>query len=107
MFVHFEGEAIALAPGETVLQGIERHGATLPAYCRRGVCRACLVKARRGAVPAAAQRGLKESHRHQGLFLACQCQPTEELELERCGGGEARASRIQRVERLDAGVLRV
>jgi ferredoxin-NADP reductase len=58
-------------------------------------------------VPAAAQRGLKESHRHQGLFLACQCQPTEELELERCGGGEAWPSRIERVERLTDGVLRV
>lgn len=107
MFVHFEGEAIALSPGETVLQGIERHGATLPAYCRRGVCRACLVKARRGTVPPAAQRGLKESHRHQGLFLACQCQPTEELELERCGGGEAWPSRVQRVEPVADGVLRV
>lgn len=107
MFVHFEGEAIALSPGETVLQGIERHGATLPAYCRRGVCRACMVKARRGTVPAAAQRGLKDAHRHQGLFLACQCQPTEDLELERCDGGESRLSRVERVERLAEGVLRV
>lgn len=106
MLVQFEGDSIELAPEETVLQGIERHGLTLPAYCRRGVCRGCMVKAKRGAVPAAAQRGLKESHRQQGLFLACQCLPTEALEIERCGGGEPHASRIERVERLSAGVLR-
>src|SRR5262245_33445840 len=107
MLVVFEGDRISLAPGETVLQVIERHGGALPAYCRRGVCRACIVKARRGAVPAAAQRGLKESHRDQGLFLACQCQPTEELELERCGAGRALPSRVERVEPLAGGVLRL
>jgi ferredoxin-NADP reductase/ferredoxin len=107
MLVHFEGEAIELAPEETVLQGIERHGLALPAYCRSGVCRACLVKARRGTVPAAAQRGLKEAHRQQGLFLACQCRPTEALEVERCEGGAWHPSRVERVERLTGSVLRV
>src|SRR5262245_59799568 len=107
MLVHFEGESIELAPEETVLQGIERQGLALPAYCRRGSCRACLVKAKCGAVPAAAQKGLREAHRQQGLFLACQCRPTEALEVERCEGGELLPSRIERVERLAAGVLRV
>lgn len=107
MLLQFEAESIELAPEETVLQGIERHGLTLPAYCRRGVCRACLVKVKRGSVPAAAQRGLKEAHRQQGLFMACQCLPTEALEIERCGGGEQHAARVEHVERLAAGVLRV
>lgn len=107
MLVHFEGQAIALAPGETVLQGIERHGASLPAFCRRGICRSCMVKARRGAVPAAAQKGLKEPLRRQNLFLACQCQPNEELDVERCGQAAALPSRVERVERLGESVLRV
>ena len=107
MLIHFEGQAIEIAPGETVLQGIERHGGQLPAVCRRGVCRACLVKARRGAVPAAAQKGLKEAIRRQGLFMACQCQPSEELELERCGSAAAFDSCVERVERLSERVLRV
>ena len=107
MLIHFEGQAIALSPGETVLQGIERHGAALPAFCRRGVCRTCLVKARSGVVPAAAQKGLKEWHRRQGLLLACQCQPSEALELERYGHVEALPARVERVERLTDRVLRV
>ena len=107
MLIHFEGHAISIAPGETVLQGIERHGAQLPAFCRRGICRACMVKARRGAVPAAAQKGLKEAQRRQGLLLACQCQPSEDLEIERCVGAEPHVSRVERVEPLADRVLRV
>jgi CDP-4-dehydro-6-deoxyglucose reductase, E3 len=107
MLIHFEGQAIEVSPGETVLQCIERHGGTLPAFCRRGVCRTCLVKARRGSVPPAAQKGLKEALRLQGLFLACQCQPNEEIELERHGSSALFDSAIERVERLSERVLRV
>ena len=107
MLIHFEGQAIEVAPGETVLQCIERHGGTLPAFCRRGVCRTCLVKARSGSVPPAAQKGLKEALRLQGLFLACQCEPSEDIELERYGSSAVYDSRVERVERLSERVLRV
>jgi ferredoxin-NADP reductase/ferredoxin len=107
MLLHFEGQAIEVSPGETVLQCIERHGGTLPAFCRRGICRTCLVKARRGSVPPAAQKGLKEALRLQGLFLACQCEPSEEIELERYGSSAVFDSAVERVERLSERVLRV
>jgi NAD(P)H-flavin reductase len=71
------------------------------------VCQTCLVKARRGAVPAAAQKGLKDGQRGQSLFLACLCRPTEDLEIERHGSSEAFAARIERVESLNEHVLRV
>ena len=57
MSVCFEGLRFDLLPDETVLEGIERHGAQLPAFCRRGLCQACLVQgaARAGAGRSAAR----------------------------------------------------
>jgi len=58
-------------------------------------------------VPPAAQQGLKEALRLQGLFLACQCQPSEDIELERYGSSAVFDSRVERVEWLGERVLRV
>jgi CDP-4-dehydro-6-deoxyglucose reductase len=109
MAIRFEGREIDLLPDETVLEGLERQGWTLPAFCRQGVCQCCLMKAKNGPVPAAAQKGLKEGQRLQALFLACVCRPAqdEHLELERYGSSEEFASRVQRVEQLTEQVLRV
>lgn len=107
MAIRFEGQRFELHAGETVLEGIERQGSSLPSFCRRGVCQACLVKAKSGAVPAAAQRGLKDGLRQQALFLACLCQPSGDLEVERIDGGATFPTRVERVERLSEQVLRV
>ncbi len=109
MAIRFEGRDIELMPDETVLEGLERQGWTLPAFCRQGVCQCCLMKAKSGPVPAAAQKGLKEAQRLQSLFLACVCRPTRDqhLELERHGSSEEFTSRVERVEQLTELVLRV
>lgn len=107
MAIRFEDQTIELLPDETVLEAIERAGSSLPSFCRRGVCQTCLVKATRGAVPAAAQKGLKDALRRQALFLACVCKPSEDLDVERHGSSEKYPTRIARVERLSEGVLRV
>lgn len=109
MAIRFEGRDVELLPDETVLEGLERHGWTLPAFCRQGVCQCCLMKAKSGPVPAAAQKGLKEAQRLQSLFLACVCRPSpdEHLELERHGSSEEFSSRVERVEQLTEQVLRV
>ena len=54
MTICFEGKRFELLPDETVLEGIERQGCNLPAFCRRGICQTCLVKATQGSVPPAA-----------------------------------------------------
>jgi len=109
MAIRFEGREIDLLPDETVLEGLERQGWTLPAFCRQGVCQCCLMKAKSGAVPAAAQKGLKDGQRLQSLFLACVCRPSEDqhLELERYGSAQEFPSRVERVEQLTEQVLRV
>lgn len=107
MAIVFEGKTIELLPGETVLGGIEREGGEVPFFCRRGVCQACVLRATKGSVPPLAQKGLRDAHRRQAVFLSCVCQPSEDLEVERCGISERVASRIERVEPLSADVLRV
>jgi ferredoxin-NADP reductase/ferredoxin len=107
MTICFEGQRFELEPNETVLEGIERNGGNLPAFCRRGICQACLIRARSGEVPAAAQRGLSDGRRQQSLFLACLCRPSGDLELERHGSSAVHSTRVERVEQLSEQVLRV
>ncbi|MHB1513328.1 MAG: 2Fe-2S iron-sulfur cluster-binding protein [Acidiferrobacter sp.] len=77
------------AVGETVLDTLNRSGATVPSSCHRGICQTCLMRAIDGSVPAESQKGLKDTLRVRGYFLACQCTPTETLRIER-PGAEAR-----------------
>lgn len=107
MAIVFEGQRFELLPGETVLDGIERQGLSVPSLCRRGVCQTCLLEAKRGAVPPASQRGLRDSSRRRSLFLACVCTPLEDLEIARCGTSPRFGSRVEAVEYLSPGVLRV
>lgn len=107
MAISFEGKSFELMPDETVLEGIERQGGSLPSFCRRGVCQTCLVKATHGEIPAAAQKGLKDGLRRQSLLLACVCKPTGDLALTRHTSAERFESRVERVELLSADVLRV
>lgn len=67
--------------GQTVLNALDVHGHSIPNSCRIGVCQSCLMKAVAGDVPAAAQQGLKDTLKVQNYFLACQCVPTETLEI--------------------------
>ena len=80
--VRYGGRVMDLEPGETVLDGLLRHGVPAPHSCRAGVCQSCLMRARSGAVPPEAQAGLKASQAAQGYFLPCVCHPVDELELE-------------------------
>src|SRR5262245_1063852 len=107
MSIRFEGKTIELRPDETVLDGLERHGLSLPAFCRSGVCQTCIVKASSGELPAVAQKGLKDSWRRQGLFLACVCRPSAGLCVERHESSQTFATHVEHVERLTERVLRV
>jgi len=103
-----EGRSLQLLPGETVLDALLSAGLSVSSSCRAGACQACLVKATRGAPPAEAQQGLKDSLRLAGYFLACQARPHTDLEVSL---SDTRAlevpARVSAVERLTDDVLRV
>lgn len=77
--IHFAGKATELREGETVLEGLERAGESIPNSCRAGSCQSCTMVAVEGAVPPAAQQGLKATQREQGRFLSCICRPEGDL----------------------------
>lgn len=77
----FEGKPYECKPGERVLDCLMRHGVMIPSSCRSGVCQTCLVRAAKGEVPEAAQKGIKDTLRAQNYFMACVCEPEGDLEI--------------------------
>ncbi len=72
----------ACADGESVLEALTRGGESVPSSCRSGVCQTCLLRAVDGQVPEASQKGLKDTLRARGYFLACQCVPHQSMRVE-------------------------
>src|SRR6185437_4292375 len=100
--------ACALNPGESVLEGLERQGVPVPNSCRAGVCQSCLMQASAGQVPAEAQKGLKDSLKARGYFLACACLPSGDLTVHPSEHAAQRARAVvRRIERLSHDVVRV
>jgi len=83
-YIHYQGSDYLLEEGETVLDGLLRHGVTNVAFsCKAGACQSCLMQtAHDASPPLAAQRGLKETLKSKGYFLACQCRPKEDLTIQ-------------------------
>ncbi len=97
-----------LRDGETVLEGLERYGITIPNSCRSGVCQSCLMQASDGTIPTAAQKGLKDSLKARHYFLACVCRSTADLTVHLADHAAQRTRAvIRRIEKLSHDVSRV
>ncbi len=107
MRVTFEGREYELRPGESVLDGMARHGVRLPSACRSGTCQACLLRAVSGDPGPAARRGLKPAWAASGYFLACLARPPADLVIAPPGGTARIPATVERVRRLAADVLSV
>lgn len=103
--VHVDGRVIALAEGESVLEGLERAGFDVPSGCRAGICAKCMQQAQ--APPPASQRSLRPTLRAQGFFLACQAYPSGPLVLETRTTPEPVATTVQSVEHVAPDVVRL
>ncbi|MEI9949740.1 MAG: 2Fe-2S iron-sulfur cluster binding domain-containing protein [Pseudomonadota bacterium] len=105
--LRFEGKDYPLEEGESVLDCLLRHGQQVSSLCRSGACQSCLLKASAGALPAAAQLGLKDAWKQQGFFLACICRPRDDLVLERCNAAASHVTLVRRVTPLAPNVIGV
>ncbi|MBI2434469.1 MAG: 2Fe-2S iron-sulfur cluster binding domain-containing protein [Candidatus Hydrogenedentes bacterium] len=105
--LNFEGRDYALETGESVLECLERHGVALTSSCRSGVCHSCLIRVLEGAPPPAAQKGVKETLRAQGYYLACCCRPDADLKAERGAAQQRYRAIIESVHPLNATVARL
>jgi ferredoxin-NADP reductase len=107
MLLTFEGRDYDLHPGESVLDGMSRHGVRLPSACRAGICRACLIRAVRGNPGKDAGRGLKPTWLAAGYFLACLARPASDLAVTLAGPEVSTPARVSRIRRLSPDVLGV
>ena len=104
----FEGQTFTCNDNETVLECLERHGVEMASSCRSGVCQSCLMRSAEGALPESSQKGLKDTLRVQGYFLACQCSPKEALSVSRADSADRQVkATITRIETLSANVVGV
>lgn len=90
----FDGVEHDIAPHETVLEALERHGRPIPSACRAGTCHSCLLRILDGDPGDRAQRGLKDTLRAAGYFLACQCHPAGDIVAGPPGGELSTPARI-------------
>lgn len=103
----YQGKRFALLEKETVLDNLLRNGVEVPHSCRSGVCRSCTMVASAGDVPEAAQLGLREVERRQGMFLACLCRPEGDLDLRDVGDQAMVAAHVVEVAHLSDSVVRL
>jgi ferredoxin-NADP reductase len=76
------GASLKMTADQTVLEAADLAGQDLPFECRSGVCGQCKVKLLRGKVTMQAQDALTTADKADGIILACQARPTEDLELD-------------------------
>ncbi|HEY4365249.1 MAG TPA: 2Fe-2S iron-sulfur cluster-binding protein [Bryobacteraceae bacterium] len=104
--IRYAGQDYPVRHGETVLDCLLRHGISISHSCKAGACQSCLVKGS-GAIDEAAQRGLKDTLRAQGYFLACSARPDADLTVSPAGSAVRTQARIASLDSLNATVLRV
>lgn len=104
----FNGTRIHLPPGQSVLDGLLDQGHDIANSCRAGACQACLMQAVAGDVPTQAQIGLKPALASQGYFLACQCQPVNDLSVRLPNPSEHRqGATVTDLQRLSDQVMAI
>ncbi len=105
--VRIDGGEYALLPGESVLDGLLRHGQTISHSCKAGSCGSCLMRAADGDLPAKAQAGLKDSWKQQGYFLSCVCVPESNLSIARPADDIQLGATIRSLRLLSPDVMQV
>ncbi len=104
--VHYGELSFAANQGESVLDCLLRNGVPISHSCKAGACQSCLIRGS-GSVPESAQRGLKETLRAQGYFLACSLRPVEDIAVSPAGAGARVEARISGLESMNDTVMRV
>ncbi|MGZ3274829.1 MAG: 2Fe-2S iron-sulfur cluster-binding protein [Caulobacteraceae bacterium] len=106
--ITFEGNSIALQPGQTVLAGLEEAGVKVETSCRAGVCQSCLMQVVEGTPSKPSQQGLSPSQVARGLFMPCVCMPSGDMTVARAGDAHQRVeAEVHSLEPLSDSVLRV
>lgn len=78
----FKNDIFTVSAGNTVLDTLLEQGQEIPNSCRAGACQSCIMQVTKGTVPEKSQKGLKDSQKAKGFFLACSCEPEENIDIQ-------------------------
>jgi len=78
----FKDNVFTVSAGDTVLDTLLEQGHAIPNNCRAGACQSCVMQVTKGNVPENSQKGLKDSQKAKGFFLACSCTPKEDINIQ-------------------------
>lgn len=75
-------QSTEMEPDETVLEASERVDVDIDYSCRVGTCGECRVKLLSGEVSMETEDGLEPGDKEQGIILACQAKPKNDVSVE-------------------------
>lgn len=78
--ITYEDQQINISEPETVLEGLENAGFSIPFSCRSGICQSCIMQANEQP-PISSQLGLSDNQKSQHFFLACSCIPNKAMQV--------------------------
>lgn len=106
--VNFQDRQLPLAPHESVLDCLLRHGIAVPYACKAGMCQACLVRAIDCEASEESRKWIKPELQARGFTLACQWVPDADVSAALPGVADfALQTRLLRLTPLNAMVLRL
>ncbi len=73
------GKEATIAPGQSLLEALEREGLPIIGACRAGVCGSCKCKVIEGSVTSSSQMALTAEQIADGYVLACASQADSDL----------------------------
>jgi NAD(P)H-flavin reductase/ferredoxin len=80
--ITIEENTYSCQPGETVLDALLREHVNISYACKKGTCHSCMVRSPDTPPPKAAQAGLKNTLIKRNHFLACLCQPEQDMVIK-------------------------
>lgn len=106
--IHFNGRSHYIQEGESVLDTLLSADYEIPNSCHAGFCQSCIMQVVTGEVDKRAQIGMKDSWQAQGMFLACQCRPHQDIEIRLPATDSLRVvCTVSAHERLTKDVVRI
>ena len=102
----FKNNVFTVPVGSTVLDTLLEQGHEIPNSCRAGACQSCMMQVTKGSVPENSQKGLKDSQKAKGFFLACSCEPKEDIDIQLIDTEQLRiAATVSKITKLSSDVI--
>jgi len=104
--IKFKDDIFTVSEGSTVLDTLLGQGLEIPNNCQAGACQSCVMQVTKGAVPEKSQKGLKDSQKAKGFFLACCCEPEDDINIQLVDADQLRISAtVREINKLSTTVI--